>query len=308
MASTAMNPTLCRLKAYSAPGLPRPTKSFISSSRQKERKAVRRRRRLVLLLLLLLLLVFLPSSLDRSGSFLSAWLCGSRGSDGRTGFLGGAADNGRDREVVLGRGWLDARGERNGRDMHAVADLEAGQIHVEMLRNGICRAAHFDLVAHDVQDAAALDAGGGRFVQEAYRDIDGDQRMLADAQEVHMNREFANGVELYVAWDHPRLGAIEIEHEDGALEVAGMQLQCDRLVVHVDGLRRRLVAIQDAGNAPLATRRACAALAGARPRPGLEFQRLSHEFSPIEPIKGLRQAPILNQAPAMRSNARLTGL
>jgi len=30
------------LKAYSAPGLPRPIKSFISSSRRKERKAARR--------------------------------------------------------------------------------------------------------------------------------------------------------------------------------------------------------------------------------------------------------------------------
>ena len=62
--------------------------------------------------------------------------------------------------------------------------------------------------------------------------------MLADAQEVDVDREVANGVELHVAWDHPRLGAIEIEHEDGALEVAGMQLLRDRPVVHVDGLRR----------------------------------------------------------------------
>src|SRR4249919_647421 len=122
--------------------------------------------------------------------------------------------------------------------------------------------------------------------------------MLAHAQEVHMNGEVANRVELHVARDLPRLLAVEVEHEDRALKVPGVELLSDGLVVHVNDLRRRLVAIQDSGNAPFAARRPGAALAGARPRPGLEFQRLSHEFSPIKTIKGLRQAPKLNQPPA----------
>src|SRR5262245_57915705 len=103
MASTAMKPTLCRLKAYSAPGLPRPTKSFISSSRRKEWRVARSRRRLLLLLLLVLLLVFLWSGLGRSSSsFLGTRLRGSSGGGARHSFLRGAADNGRHGEIALG--------------------------------------------------------------------------------------------------------------------------------------------------------------------------------------------------------------
>src|SRR4029450_9099699 len=97
----------------------------------------------------------------------------------------------------------------------------------------------------------------------------------------------------HVAGDHARFLAVEVEHEDRALKVPGVELLGDGPVVHVDDLRPRLVAIQDSGDAPFAARRPGAALAGARPRPALEFQRLSHEFSPIKTIKGLRQAPSL---------------
>src|SRR6478736_871313 len=233
MVSAAMKPTLCRLKAYSAPGLPRPTKSFISHPDRKN-------------------------------------------GGGRRSFLSGAADDGRHGEIALGDGGLHAFGQLDRRDVHAVADLETGQIHIEMLGDGVGRAADRNFVAHDVQDAAALDAGGGGFVQEAHRNLDGDQRMLAHAHEIDMDGKVANGVELHLAGNDARLGSIQVEYEDRALKVTGVELLRDGPVVHVDDLRRRLVAIEDSGNAPLAARRPGAAFAGARPRPGLEFQHLSH--------------------------------
>ncbi len=115
-------------------------------------------------------------------------------------------------------------GQRHGRDMHGVADLEPGQVHVEMLGDGIDRAAHLDLVTHHVQDAAALDARRRRFVQEAHRHRDGDQRILANAHEIDMDGEIADRVELHVARNHARLGALHVEREHGALEMAGVEL------------------------------------------------------------------------------------
>ena len=307
MASTAMKPTLCRLKAYcpriaeadkelhlfiltegtegckkakettsssSSPSpSPCPSRQQPRPERQLPRRQARRQRR----------------------------------RQRRPGFLGGASDDGRHGEVALGGGRLDALGQGDGRDMNRVADLEAGQVDLEMLGDGVGRAAHRDLVAHDVEDAAALEARGGGFVQEAHRHLDSDERILADAHEVDMDGEVANGIELHVARDHPRLLAVDVEGEDGALEVTGMELRVDRAVVDGDGLRRCLVAIENAGDAPLAARRARPAFAGARPRPCLEFDRLSHEIPPIEIMKG-RRRPHRTKSPLKRSRCKLSRL
>ena len=69
------------------------------------------------------------------------------------------------------------------------------------------------------------------------------------------------GIELHRARDHPRLLAVDVEHEDGALEMAGVELLLDGAVLHRDGLGILLVAIEGAGNAPLAPLGARAAFA-----------------------------------------------
>ena len=51
----------------------------------------------------------------------------------------------------------------------------------------------------------------------------------------------ANGIELHAARDHPRLLAVDVEGEDGALEMAGMELLRDRAVVDGDGLAARFL-------------------------------------------------------------------
>ena len=145
--------------------------------------------------------------------------------------------------------------------MHRVADLEPGQVDVEMIGDGVGGAAHLDLVAHHVEHAAALQPGGGGLVQEMHRHLDGDQGILAEPQEIDMDREIADRIELHGAGDHPRLGAVDVEGEDGALEMAGEELLRDRPIFDRDRLRVLLVAVKDAGNAPLAARGARAALA-----------------------------------------------
>src|SRR6185369_14210349 len=73
--SSAMKPTLCRLSAYCAPGLPRPTNSFMSHPSEAGESPPRRGLflLLVLLLLVLLRLVLLRGALGTLGrSSLSA--------------------------------------------------------------------------------------------------------------------------------------------------------------------------------------------------------------------------------------------
>ncbi len=136
--------------------------------------------------------------------------------------------------------------------MNGVADLQPGQVHIEMVGDGVGRAADLDLVAHDIEHAAALQAGRGRLVEEAHRHLDIDQGVLADTQEIDVDGKVAHGIELHAVGDHPHLGAVHVEGEDGALEVPGVELLGDRPIVHGDGLRLMLVAIKDAGNAPVA--------------------------------------------------------
>ena len=164
--------------------------------------------------------------------------------------------------------------------MDRVADLQSGQIDFEMIGDCVGRAAYRDLVANDVEHAAALQPRGRRFVEEADRDFDGHVRILAEPQEIDMDGKLADGIDLNRAGNHPRLLALDVEHVDRALEMAGVNLLVDRAVIDRDRLRLLLVAIENAGDAPLAPLRARAALARAASRPRLEFDRLSHYEPP----------------------------
>jgi hypothetical protein len=149
-----------------------------------------------------------------------------------------------------------------------------------MIGNGVGRAAHGNLMTDDIEHAAALQAGRRPFVEEAHRHIDGHLRILAEPQEIDMDGKVADGIELDGAGDHPRLLALDVEHVDRALKMAGVKLLVDHAVIDRDPLGPLLVAVKDTGNAPLATFRARSALARTASRPSLEFDRLSHRQPP----------------------------
>jgi hypothetical protein len=96
---------------------------------------------------------------------------------------------------------------------------------------------------------------------KAHRHVDGDERIFAEPQEIDMDGKVANGIDLDRAGNHARLLAVDVEHVDRALEMAGVKLLVDRAVVDRDRLRLLLVAIESAGDAPLAPHLARAALA-----------------------------------------------
>ena len=55
--------------------------------------------------------------------------------------------------------------------MDGVADLQAGQVDLEEFRDLVGAGAHGDLVADDVEHAAALDAGRCALVLEVHRHL-----------------------------------------------------------------------------------------------------------------------------------------
>src|SRR5690606_30700715 len=127
---------------------------------------------------------------------------------------GRRGDDGRDGEVAVGDDRLHALRQGNVRDVNAVADLEAGQVHGDGVRNGVGRAVEFYRVANDVQDAADLNAGL-LVVDEVDRHVNGNSGVLRDAQEIDMHGEVAHRIQLVVLRQNLVLLAVDIDGRDG---------------------------------------------------------------------------------------------
>src|SRR6478735_6298728 len=127
MASSATKPILWRLVAYFRPGLPSPTMSSMTP---------------------------FPSG---AGSPATCYFFFSP--DPLAGCAGAAAaaagpGNGRDGEIAIGDHRAHIRRQLDVADMDRAADLPAGEIDLDLLRDAVGRAIKLDLVAHDVEDAA----------------------------------------------------------------------------------------------------------------------------------------------------------
>src|SRR3546814_1287039 len=81
--------------------------------------------------------------------------------------------------------------------MHSFFVYEVGDVRVQPVRTHSF-PARLSSDLDDVGHAAALDAGRGVFIDETDRDVDVDDRMLADAQEIRVKRAIAHRVELHV--------------------------------------------------------------------------------------------------------------
>src|SRR5690606_29212415 len=114
-------------------------------------------------------------------------------------------------------------------------------------------AGHFNRVPHDVQRAAALEAGTVGLVDEVHADLDGEARIGTDAQEVDMQRLVRNRIELVVARDDPVLLAIDVERDDTGEEAARIDALHRFLEGERDGDGGLLVAIDDSRDESLTT-------------------------------------------------------
>jgi len=155
--------------------------------------------------------------------------------------------------------------------VHRAADIEAGQINLEVGRDLIVGAGDLDVVAHDVQHAAALQAGRQRLVDEAHGHLDADAAVLADAHEIDVDRQVLDGIDLELARKHAALFAVDLDLEHGGGEVALLGLLPEVVVVEDDHLRRLAVTVNDAWYLSFTTGLACGPLACTRARRGFEL-------------------------------------
>ena len=158
--------------------------------------------------------------------------------------------------------------------MDRVADLEAGQVDLEILRDGVGLGAHRDLVQHDVEHAAALDAGRRRFVPEVDRHLHGDDRLGPDAQEVEMERLVRHRVDLHVARQDLVARALDVDLKPVVEVTFLVQFALDRFRLDRDHDRGLLVAVDHGGNQSLATAGTGAPFAGPIPLLRDDFGRL----------------------------------
>jgi hypothetical protein len=83
-------------------------------------------------------------------------------------------------------------------------------------------------VAHDVQDAAALEAGRSRLTLEHHGDGDADLLARREALEVDMLRLVGHGVELHVPDERAGAFRAELQLVEAGPPAAAMQLLDDR--------------------------------------------------------------------------------
>ncbi len=95
--------------------------------------------------------------------------------------------------------------------MQRVADLQAADVGLDILRDVIDRAFQIDGVGNDVDGAAALDAGRGLRVHDVQGNADADGGAFAEPHEIDMDRKITHRIEMEVARNHAVLLALEID-------------------------------------------------------------------------------------------------
>ena len=131
-------------------------------------------------------------------------------------------------------------------------------------------------MTHDVEHAAALDAGRCVVVVEVHGHVHHDGCILAETQEIDMDDEVAHRFELYVTRNDAFLLAADLDIEHVAHEGAGLVKRVDLLVAHMDELGGLLLAIDNGGDAALAAERTDSPLAAFFACLGCERMCLGH--------------------------------
>src|SRR5690606_23972242 len=236
-----------------------------------------------------LLLVF-GRFLDRRRSLLFGLLFSRLGDNGR-------CRDGRDGEVAIGNGRPHALRQVEIAGVNGFADVAAGEVDHELLGDVVDRAGHLDLVADDVQHAAALEPRTVLLVDEPHGDPQRQRGTLRDAEKIDVYREVANRIELDVAGNDARLLAADVDHVERRQEASALQVPQQRLPRKRDRLRRLAVAVDDTGHEALAPDCAGGPLADLVARLGADFLYFGHvSCSPwMSPAGGCPPVPRLLQ-------------
>ena len=158
----------------------------------------------------------------------------------------------------------------------SIADFEALEVDHDLVGDVGGVAHQLELVADDVEHAAAADARRIILVDEADRHVDVDGAVRADAQEIDMQRTVVDRVELDVAGERAGLLAAHIDHHDGIHEVSVGQRLDQRLFLDVDAYRVLLVAVDHGGYSAFAANSTGGSLACPFARFGRQHKLLAH--------------------------------
>ena len=156
--------------------------------------------------------------------------------------------------------------------MDHIADLLAGQVHGDVVRNITSGDFQFHFRAHNGQGAATLQTGRGFVVHELDMDEQLDLRVVMDAQEVDMRRQILDHVALHTAADDMHvLMTLNLEVQQRLQEAALLEALEQIVVADVQSDRFFTVAINDCGYVALTTSLTSGPLACPRPYRGDEI-------------------------------------
>src|SRR5690606_26259493 len=133
------------------------------------------------------------------------------------------------------------------RDVNGTADLEPFEIDLEDRRDAVVGAEDLDVVAHDVEHAAALQARRKRVVRKLDRNRDADDAVLADAKEIDVDGVILHGIDLHVAGNDADFLRADGDVEHGRGEVSLDELLPKVVAVNGNDLGGLAVSIDDGG-------------------------------------------------------------
>ena len=151
---------------------------------------------------------------------------------------------------------------------------------MDLVGNIVGRTETFDLVAHDIENAARLQARRGLVITEMNGDLHANPRILAETQEVDMQDGIAHRLELDLARNNPHGLAADIEIDERRGKASGADLPGEVAVVQGDQLRLFPVAINDPRNQTFPANRPGSSLAGSGARGRLQRDNFRHGGTP----------------------------
>ena len=155
---------------------------------------------------------------------------------------------------------------------------------MELVRDVRRVADQLELVLDDVENAAALEARRGFLIVEAHRDVDVHLAVLADAQEVDVDRAAADRVEVHGLGKSAVRLAADLDHHHRVHEVAGREHPGEELLLDMHRQRLLLVAVDHGGYPAVAAQCTGGSLASPFARFGGQRQLFAHS---LVPSKGL---------------------
>ena len=175
-------------------------------------------------------------------------------------------------------------------DVNRIANLEAGDIDVDLARDAGRIAHQFQFVAHDVEHAALLEARRCFFIDERDRHGDFNRGVLGQAQEVGMQGAIRNRMKGNVLGQGAKRLSANLDHHDRVHEVAGAQLAHQFLCFDMDRQGFFIAAVNNGGDPTFASQCTGGSLASPFARFGGQSKSVAHvrafrnRLKPVLPV------------------------